>query len=55
MRASSVTRWLLACAVVRDWAWWQLPALLRTYVGIVPATALVAIGVAASQTSWRDY
>jgi diguanylate cyclase (GGDEF)-like protein len=53
MRASSVTRRLLACAVVRDWAWWQLPALLRTYVGIVPATALAAIGVAASQTSWR--
>jgi len=53
MRASSVTRRLLACAVVRDWAWWQLPALLRAYVGIVPATALAAIGVAASQTSWR--
>jgi diguanylate cyclase (GGDEF)-like protein len=53
MRASSVTRRLLACAVVRDWAWWQLPALLRTYVGIVPAAALAAIGVAASQTSWR--
>jgi diguanylate cyclase (GGDEF)-like protein len=53
MRASSVTRRLLACAVVRDWAWWQLPALLRTYVGIIPAAALAAIGVAASQTSWR--
>jgi diguanylate cyclase (GGDEF)-like protein len=53
MRASSITRRLLACAVVRDWAWWQLPALLRTYVGIVPATALAAIAVAASQTSWR--
>ena len=30
-----------------------MPTLLRAYVGIVPATALVAIGVAASQTSWR--
>src|ERR1700727_1449115 len=53
MRASSVTRRLLACAVVRDWAWWRLPALLRSYVGVVPATALAAIVVAASQTSWR--
>jgi diguanylate cyclase (GGDEF)-like protein len=53
MPASSVTRRLLASAVVRDWAWWQLPALLRIYVGVVPATALAAIAVAASQTSWR--
>jgi diguanylate cyclase (GGDEF)-like protein len=53
MRASSITRRLVACAVVRDWAWWQLPPLLRTYVGIVPAITVVAIGVAASQTSWR--
>jgi diguanylate cyclase (GGDEF)-like protein len=53
MRASSVTRRLLASAVVRDWAWWRLPALLRIYVGVVPATALAAIVVAASQTSWR--
>jgi len=53
MRASSITRRLVACADVRDWAWWQLPALLRTYVGIVPAITVVAIGVAASQTSWR--
>jgi diguanylate cyclase (GGDEF)-like protein len=53
MRASSVTRRLLACAVVRDWAWWRLPALLRIYVGVVPATALAAIVAAASQTSWR--
>jgi diguanylate cyclase (GGDEF)-like protein len=53
MRASSVTRRLLASAVVRDWAWWRLPALLRIYVGVVPATALAAIAVAASQTSWR--
>ena len=43
MRASSVTRRLLASAVVRDWAWWRLPALLRIYVGVVPATALAAI------------
>lgn len=53
MRASSVTRRLLRHAVIRDWEWWRLPALLRSYVGIVPAAALAAIGVAASQTSWR--
>jgi diguanylate cyclase (GGDEF)-like protein len=53
MRASSVTRRLLAGTVVRDWAWWRLPVLLRVYVGIVPAVALAAIGVAAAQTSWR--
>ncbi|HEX9529257.1 MAG TPA: GGDEF domain-containing protein [Streptosporangiaceae bacterium] len=53
MRASFVTRRLRAAAVVRDWAWWRLPALLRAYVGAVPAAALAAIAVAASQTSWR--
>jgi diguanylate cyclase (GGDEF)-like protein len=53
MQASSVTRRLLAGAVVRDWEWWQLSPLLRIYVGIVPLAALVLIGEAASQTSWR--
>ncbi len=53
MRASFVTRRLRAAAVVRDWAWWRLPALLRAYVGAEPAAALAAIAVAASQTSWR--
>jgi diguanylate cyclase (GGDEF)-like protein len=53
MQASSVTRRLLAGALVRDWEWWQLSPLLRTYVGLVPVAALVVIGEAASQTSWR--
>jgi len=53
MRASSVTHRLCAGANVREWAWWRLPAWPRIFVGAVPLTALVAIGLAASQTSWR--
>ena len=52
MRASSVTRRLRACTAFWDWAWWQLPWLLRCYVGAVPLTAVVLIGYAASRTSW---
>ena len=46
MRASSVTRRLLASADVRDWEWWRLSGLLRAYVGAVPAVTVVLIGVA---------
>ncbi len=53
MRASSVTRRLLAGADVRDWEWWRLSGLARAYVGAIPAVAVVLIGVAASQTSWH--
>jgi diguanylate cyclase (GGDEF)-like protein len=52
MEASSVTRRLAGYAVVRDWAWWQLPLVLRGYVGAVPITALGITGFAASQTAW---
>ena len=52
MEASSVTRRLLRYAVVRDWAWWQLPAVLRSYVGAVPVVAFVMIAYATSQTTW---
>jgi diguanylate cyclase (GGDEF)-like protein len=52
MEASSVTRRPLRYAVVRDWAWWQLPAVLRSYVGAVPVVALVMIAYATSQTTW---
>ena len=52
MEASSVTRRSFRYAVVRDWAWWQLPSLLRAYVGAVPFTAFVMIVFAASQTTW---
>src|ERR1035441_7547527 len=52
MEASSVTHRLMARAAFWDWAWWQLPLVLRCYVGAVPLTALALIGFAASQTSW---
>ena len=52
MEASSVTRRPLRYAVVRDWAWWQLPSVLRSYVGAVPVAAFVMIAYAASQTTW---
>jgi diguanylate cyclase (GGDEF)-like protein len=53
MEASSVTRRrLLSRADVRAWAWWQLPWLLRGYIGAVPLIALVLIGYTASRTTW---
>ena len=52
MEASSVTRRPLGYAVFRDWAWWQLPPVLRSYVGAVPAAAFVMIVFAASRTIW---
>jgi diguanylate cyclase (GGDEF)-like protein len=53
MEASSLTRRVLKHAVVRDWAWWQLPGVLRGYVAAVPLTALAIIAFAASQTAWH--
>ena len=52
MEASSLTRRLLARADFRDWAWWQLPWLLRCYVGVVPVAAAVLTCVAAGATTW---
>jgi len=52
MEASSVTRRAFRCAGVRDWAYWQLPPLLRGYVGAVPLTAFVIIVFAATRTTW---
>jgi diguanylate cyclase (GGDEF)-like protein len=52
MEASSVTRRWLARADVRGWAWWQLPLVLRCYVGVVPAVAAVLTCVAAARTTW---
>src|SRR6201982_1525871 len=51
MEASSVTRRPFRYGVVRDWACWQLPPLLRGYVGAVPLTAFVMIVFAATQTT----
>ena len=53
MEASSLTRRLLARADFRDWAWWQLPWLLRCYVGVVPLAAAVLTCVAAAATTWH--
>jgi diguanylate cyclase (GGDEF)-like protein len=52
MEASSATRRLRAVVMVRDWAWWRLPWLLRVYVGAVPLAAFVLIGVSAARTPW---
>jgi diguanylate cyclase (GGDEF)-like protein len=52
MEDSSVTRRLLVRAAFWNWAWWQIPPVLRCYVGAVPVAAVVLIGYAASQTSW---
>jgi diguanylate cyclase (GGDEF)-like protein len=52
MEASSVTRRPFGYADVRDWAWWQLPPALRSYVGAVVVAAFVMIVYAASQTIW---
>ena len=52
MRASSVTARLRAVLLVRDWAWWRLPGLLRVYIGAVSAAAIVLIALAAASTTW---
>ena len=52
MQASSLTSRLWRGMVIRDWAWWRLPPLLRCYVAIMPAIALAAIGVMAARTDW---
>ena len=54
MEASSATRRLLAGVMVRDWAWWRLPWLLRCYVGAVPLAMLVLLGYVIPQTTWRS-
>jgi len=52
MEASLVTRRVLARADVRSWAWWQLPWLLKCYVGLVPAVAVALTCLAAAETTW---
>jgi len=53
MQASSLTTSLKRGVVVRDWAWWKLPPMLRWYVGIAIALAVAAIGVGLAETNWR--
>jgi diguanylate cyclase (GGDEF)-like protein len=52
MRASSITRRLLARANVRKWAWWRLGWPLRCYVGAAPLAMVVLIGYAIPRTTW---
>ncbi len=53
MKATSITRRLLPRADVRNWAWWQLPWVLRGYVAALPLLTLGLAGFAASQTAWH--
>jgi diguanylate cyclase (GGDEF)-like protein len=53
MQVSSITRRLRASIVIRDWAWWQLPSLPRSYIGAVVLAAVAFTAFAGSQTSWR--
>jgi diguanylate cyclase (GGDEF)-like protein len=53
MRATPLTSSFRRSMVVRDWAWWRLPLLLRCYVAVMPIAAAATIGVAATYTDWR--
>jgi diguanylate cyclase (GGDEF)-like protein len=53
MKASPVTRGVMASLAVRNWAWWQTPWRLRVYVALVPLVALGLACYAASQTTWH--
>jgi diguanylate cyclase (GGDEF)-like protein len=53
MEASSLTSRVKRWAAVQDWAWWQLPVMMRCYVAGVPLAATATIGVAAAYTDWR--
>jgi len=54
MKASSVTHRLATRASVRTWAWWQLPALIRAYVGVISVAAMALTCYALSQTTWHS-
>jgi diguanylate cyclase (GGDEF)-like protein len=53
MSASSLASRLRRCLVIRDWAWWQDPPLLRWYVAAVIAVAVAVMGVGAARTDWH--
>jgi diguanylate cyclase (GGDEF)-like protein len=54
MQASSISRRLPIMAA-RDWAWWQLPSLLRGYVAAVVLAAFALACLAASQSTWHSW
>jgi len=53
MEASAITRRALQRVNVREWAWWQLPIVLRAYVAIAPLAFLGLTGVAAWSATWH--
>ena len=54
MEASSIThRPLARVRIVTEWAWWQLPAVIRLYVAVVPLALLAVMGYAALHTTWH--
>jgi len=53
MQASSLASRLRRCLAIRDWAWWELPPLLRWYVATPPVAAVAVIGIAAATNHWH--
>jgi diguanylate cyclase (GGDEF)-like protein len=53
MQASSATRRPRTRVDFRAWAWWQLPWVLRIYIGVTPVICLALAVAAATRTSWH--
>jgi diguanylate cyclase (GGDEF)-like protein len=53
MQASSLTARLKRRVSVRDWLWWQLPVVVRSYVAAVPTLALAVIAFDSAKMEWR--
>jgi diguanylate cyclase (GGDEF)-like protein len=53
MAATPVTHRVLARADFRKWAWWQVPAVPRAYIGLITVAAVCLACFAASQVTWR--
>jgi diguanylate cyclase (GGDEF)-like protein len=53
MQAASLASRIKRHWVIRDWAWWRLPPLIRCYVAAVPLGAAATIGVAAAFMDWH--
>ena len=53
MQPSSLTSRLIRRFVVKEWAWWELPPLLRWYVATPIVGALAFMAIAAAHTDWQ--
>jgi hypothetical protein len=53
MQASPLTSRFKRWVTVKDWAWWQLPPVLRGYVAAVAVAAICVIGIASARTDWQ--